>query len=103
MTKSEHKDGALVDEATVPKHMVSPWLAQRLLNVPLFLEGRRAAAMLEGLRTKTSLEQMFLGKSQDRQYDVVNGIAVIEIRGILVHGYGLGLGSKSTMDGSLGV
>jgi hypothetical protein len=48
-TQAYHRDGALVDEAMLLKHVASPWLMQRFLNAPLILEGRRAAAL--GKRT----------------------------------------------------
>jgi capsid assembly protease len=94
-TQAFHRDGVL-DEAMLLKHVASPWLMQRFLNTPLFLEGRRAAAMLESLRTgerETRSAGIVLPKQGEyRPYGLVNGVAIIEIRGILVHGCGWGWG-----------
>src|ERR1700685_3298222 len=91
-----HRDGALAGEAMLLKHVASPWLMQRFLNTPLFLEGSRAAAMLESLRTgerETRSASIVLPKQGDyRPYELLDGIAVIPIRGILVHGYSWGWG-----------
>jgi capsid assembly protease len=73
---------------------MTPFFAQRLFNVPLLLEGRRAAAMLEGLRvSRADYEDNqdrevyeVIQRDEGRSYELVDGIAVIPIRGILVHG-----------------
>jgi signal peptide peptidase SppA len=70
------------------------FFAQRFLNTPLLLEGRRAAAMLEGLRAPRAGYDDDEGRdtyevikrADGRPYELVDGVAIVPVRGILVHG-----------------
>lgn len=71
---------------------MTPFFAQRLFNVPLLLEGSRAAAMLESLRARVDYEVVVQEKAEYRPYTLVDGVAVIPVMGILVHAPGFGWG-----------
>jgi len=85
---------------------VTPLFAQRFLNRPLLLEGSRAAAMLEGLRAPRAdwnddeNRQVYeLVKRDDgRSYELVDGVAIIPVRGILVHGAAWGFFGETSYD-----
>jgi len=85
---------------------MTPFFAQRFLNVPLLLEGRRAASMLEGLRAPRAdfgeddgPEIYELVKRDDgRRYELVDGVAIIPVRGILVHGAAWGFFGETSYD-----
>lgn len=85
---------------------MTPLFAQRFLNRPLLLEGSRAAAMLEGLRAPRAdwnddeNRQVYeLVKRDDgRSYELVDGVAIIPVRGILVHGAAWGFFGETSYD-----
>jgi len=62
-------------------------LARRFANTPLALWEARAPAMLEGLRAYEEPPAMVEGKYSDaRPYDVIDGVGIVPIRGVLLHG-----------------
>jgi capsid assembly protease len=85
---------------------MTQFFAQRFLNTPLLLEGRRAAAMLEGLRAPRAdydeddgREVYEVVKRADgRPYELVDGVAVVPVRGILVHGPAWGWFGETSYD-----
>jgi len=85
---------------------MTPFSAQRFLNTPLLLEGGRAAAMLEGLRSpRADYEdnqdrQVYeiIQRDDGRSYELVDGVAIIPVRGILVHGQAWGWFGETSYD-----
>jgi len=85
---------------------VTPLFAQRFLNRPLLLEGSRAAAMLEGLRAPRAdwnddeNRQVYevIQRDDGRSYELVDGVAIIPVRGILVHGAAWGFFGETSYD-----
>ena len=85
---------------------MTPLFAQRFLNRPLLLEGSRAAAMLEGLRAPRAdwnddeNRQVYevIQRDDGRSYELVDGVAIIPVRGILVHGAAWGFFGETSYD-----
>jgi signal peptide peptidase SppA len=85
---------------------MTPFFAQRLFNVPLLLDGRRAAAMLEGLRApradyfEDSGDEVYevVPRADGRLYELVDGVAIIPVHGILVHGPAWGFFGETSYD-----
>jgi signal peptide peptidase SppA len=90
----------------VDPSFMTPFLAQRFLNVPLLLEGRRAATLLDGLRnTRAAFDDggvpevyEVVKRPDGRSYELVDGIAIVPVRGILVHGPAWAWAGESSYD-----
>lgn len=67
----------------------SPQLVQRFVNRPLALEPAARAVVMEMLRGPAGLTMPGVdARPVDRPYELVAGVAIVPIRGILVHGTG---------------